>query len=209
MESLATVVPRWEWRAFANTFGDVDDRIRAQASEIRSSAETYVLCRDSDANVKIRHGVLDVKRLQRAEHGLELWSPILKVAFPIDAGTIAAVFAEWGLVPPETGSRALTMDEFLSDVVAPTTALRAVAVQKERHGALIGGCAVEVAALLVDGRPIRTIGVEAEAADLVRRTVHTLGLSAFRNLNYVTALKELTGIAATSPYHRAPGGRLS
>jgi hypothetical protein len=57
---------RYEYRAFAASFGIVEQRLRAAggAPQIRESAEVYFVGRDDDThNVKIRNGELDIKVL--------------------------------------------------------------------------------------------------------------------------------------------------
>ena len=68
---------RWEWR----TEADLD----APAGEVAESDEVYFLSDSSDASVKLRDGRLDVKVLERVEDGLQLWRPVVKAEFPLDA----------------------------------------------------------------------------------------------------------------------------
>ena len=57
-ESLGGIVPRWEWRTFADSFGEADARFDALTPDlVRESNETYVLSLDSDSSVKIRDGL--------------------------------------------------------------------------------------------------------------------------------------------------------
>ena len=55
-----TIVPRWEWR----TFG-ADDSAFAErsADNLQESDELYLLSVHSDASVKVRSELMDVKRL--------------------------------------------------------------------------------------------------------------------------------------------------
>ena len=53
------------------------------AVEVQNSEEIYLVSAATDANVKIRDQLLDIKRLERVdEHGLEQWRPELKAAVP-------------------------------------------------------------------------------------------------------------------------------
>src|SRR5262245_41299459 len=88
------VVPRWEWR----TFGEVGPAEQALAQHtpgsVHDSDEIYVLSVGSDASVKVRDELMDVKRLlQVGDDGLELWRPVLKGAFPLSADDAATALA--------------------------------------------------------------------------------------------------------------------
>jgi exopolyphosphatase/guanosine-5'-triphosphate,3'-diphosphate pyrophosphatase len=79
-------------------------------------------------------------------------------------------------------------------VVKAPFPLTAVAVTKTRYGSAIDGCTVEIADLTFNGAPIRTVAVETADPGSVWRTVQSLGLSAYDNVNYVKALERfLTG----------------
>jgi hypothetical protein len=64
---VGVIVPRWEWRAFAEDFGDVDRRFDALAPE--RTDEIYVVTPAGDASVKVRDGLVDVSHL-RLRRGL-------------------------------------------------------------------------------------------------------------------------------------------
>jgi hypothetical protein len=70
------IVPRWEWRCFAPSFGTLEQAI-ALPSEIvpRESDEIYILeLQETGAdNAEIRNGVLDIERLH--ETGICSTSP--------------------------------------------------------------------------------------------------------------------------------------
>lgn len=146
----------------------------------------------SRENVKVRQGVLEVKTLQREDHGLQLWHPVLKVPFPIDPADLRIVATHLGVVMPALDRMAYTIDEWLSEIVAHTPGLTAVRVQKTRYGSTVDECLVEVADLVVDNLPVVTMAVEFEDPDRVRRTVQALGLDACPPEDYVTAIKRLT-----------------
>ena len=83
--SSTEIVPRWEWRTFGERFGTADDAAGRRSTPARSSEsdELYLLSVHSDASVKVRDGLMDVKHLQRVDdHGLELWIPVMKAALP-------------------------------------------------------------------------------------------------------------------------------
>ena len=71
-------MPRWEWRTFGDRFGEADSRFASLAPDrVQESDEVYLLSRASDASVKVRDGLMDVKRLERTnDDGLEQWKPV-------------------------------------------------------------------------------------------------------------------------------------
>ena len=209
MASMPPVVPRWEWRTFGDRFPAAEARLLAAAFDLKVSREIYIVCASSDANVKIRNDQIDVKRLQRVERDLELWSPVLKATFPIGADVVALVFEHWAMAPPALERPAYTLKEFLAEIVGPVRLLHAVDVAKERRGATIDGCAVEIAKLTVHVQTVETVAVEKDDPDRVLRTVRSLGLSGYRNENYVKALKRMLGVRPPDVHGCAPGGRLS
>ena len=61
------IVPRWEWRAFGDNFGGTDNPFAGyQSSGTQDSDEIYFLSPASSENVKVRDGLLDIKKFQRA-----------------------------------------------------------------------------------------------------------------------------------------------
>jgi exopolyphosphatase/guanosine-5'-triphosphate,3'-diphosphate pyrophosphatase len=184
---------RWEWRTFACEGRPAVTALRSSATAIRASEEWYVVGEHSRQNVKVRQGVLEVKALQREEPGgLQLWQPVLKVPFPVDAADVRVVAAHLGVPALPLDRLAYSMDEWLSEVALRTPGLTIVRVRKTRHGSTVDECLVEVADLVMDNLPVVTIAVESEDPDRVRRTVTSLGLDACPPEDYVTAIKRLT-----------------
>ena len=70
---------------FAERFGAAERRLVSFATApAQVSDEMYVLGLRSEASVKVRDGVMDVKRLEQVDdHGLEQWRPVMKAAFPL------------------------------------------------------------------------------------------------------------------------------
>ena len=144
---------RWEWRW-------VDEGLPVARARLglppgappQITEETYLVSVDSPHNVKIRRGVLDVKRLREvAEDGLELWYPTLKAAFPLAPPDLAEVCDAWGgpLVRPLPGP--IELRGFLHDVVPQLKAVRRVDVIKHRARITVEACAGEVVVLEIRG----------------------------------------------------------
>jgi exopolyphosphatase / guanosine-5'-triphosphate,3'-diphosphate pyrophosphatase len=192
------IVPRWEWRAFGDHFGGAEDRFDAVSPErVEDSDELYVLSQHSDASVKVRGGLLDVKRLERiSDDGLQQWLPVMKVAFPLAAAEARSVFAALGAVAPSLARTAYTLEQLLEELVGPSPDLLAVRVQKRREHYTIGGCMAERTEIRTDREGTRTIAVESEDSPRVTNAVRELGLGSYPNVNVPRGLKALVGFGA-------------
>jgi exopolyphosphatase / guanosine-5'-triphosphate,3'-diphosphate pyrophosphatase len=188
-----TVVPRWEWRTFGRSFGPAEDRFAALSPErVQESDELYLLSKTVDENVKVRDGLLDVKQLAHVNgDGLEQWVPVLKEPFPLAATTATGVLERLAASAAAPGRDAYTLDEFVRELVVPSTQLLAVQVHKRRQRYTVGGCLTELTALRTDVGETRTVAVESEDADRVIATVRDLGLASYTNTSFPRGLKAL------------------
>jgi exopolyphosphatase/guanosine-5'-triphosphate,3'-diphosphate pyrophosphatase len=158
------------------------------------SDETYVLSRTTDASVKVRDGLLDVKVLTRIDgSGLQLWVPTLKAPFPLDTDATVTAFEALGVPAPSSPPPDLAGDEAVDGLVGSRDDLRAVHVHKSRRRSLLDGCMVELTDLIADGRHVRTVAVESADPDLVVATVRHLGLEGRPNTCVAKGLKSLLG----------------
>ena len=193
---MGTIVPRWEWRTFGSDFGAADAAFAALEPElVQESDETYLLSPGADAAVKIRAALMDVKLLEEvSDAGLEQWRPVMKETFPLPQGEAVKVCAALGVSAPPAAADAFSLDEFLAVLAAPERGVRAVAVHKHRAHYMVGGCMAEVTDVLADGRPTRTLAIEATDAGLVVATVQDLGFSSHENTSYPRWLKAAVGM---------------
>lgn len=193
---MEKIIPRWEYRVFAEDLGEIDGNVRAhECTRVLDSAEDYIVCRSSGNNVKIRDGLLDIKRLENVnDDTLEQWLPVLKVGFPCSADDVAGVFSAFGLTRPEMARDEYTYDQFISEVVGGDDELAVVKVVKKRHGFMLGEVIVEVAEVTFDGVPLKTAAVEHTDPTLVMEIVRELGLDTFTNVNYIRAMKKAVGM---------------
>ena len=192
---MTEIVPRWEWRTFGERFGAAEERLAALTPErVQDSDELYVLALDSDASLKVRDGLLDVKHLQRVDDdGLEQWRPVAKGEFPLDAGDITRLEEALHAPVQVLARAAYTLDQFIDEVVGPNPELVAVAVRKHRTHHIIGGAMVELSELRTDHGAARTIAVESEDPARVVATVRELGLEGRPNVSVPRELKTLAG----------------
>src|SRR3954468_14085474 len=190
---LAGIVPRWEWRTFGDGVAVVESSFAGTEPErVQESDETYLLSLYSDASVKVRDGLMDIKLLERVEDGLQQWRPVLKASFPLKRADVTVLLAALGVAVPDLADREFALD----DIVALSDGLRAVEVHKHREHYLPGGCMVEVSEVRTDAGAVRTVAVESEDPALVLETVRKLGLASEPNTCLARGLKSLVGFGA-------------
>jgi exopolyphosphatase/guanosine-5'-triphosphate,3'-diphosphate pyrophosphatase len=195
---VTEIVPRWEWRTFGAQLGEAGARLEALEPErVEDSDELYVLALDSDASMKVRGGVLDVKRLERVDDdGLEQWMPVAKASFPVGAAAIVRL-EEALKAPAHMLDRAeYTLDQLLAEVVGPSSELMAVPVHKHRAHYTVGGAMVELSEIGTERGSRQTIAVESEDPALVVATVRELGFETRPNVSLPRELKALAGFDA-------------
>ena len=188
---MSEIIPRWEWRSFGSHFGDAETRLKAcGAGKLQHSDEIYLLSSVSDANVKIRDGLMDIKRLEETNtHGFEQWRPVLKEAFPLPAAAIEAVFVALGVVsPPE--SVPIMLDQLLAKATSDSR-LRTLEVHKVRTRYQLEGCMAELTEVAANGKTIRTMAVESEDPAHITAALRALGLDGVENVSYPRGLKRL------------------
>jgi exopolyphosphatase/guanosine-5'-triphosphate,3'-diphosphate pyrophosphatase len=187
------IVPRWEWRTFGDDFGAADRWFAAATPErVQESDETYLLSLESDASVKVRDGLMDVKRLEATDgDGLEQWKPVMKGEFPLAADGVRDVFEALVVPPPSLGPDEYTLEQLVGGLVEPNPALRAVDVHKRRERFTVGGAMAERSEIGTAEGVRRTIAVESEDPALVVAAVRELGLPLQPNVCMARGLKTL------------------
>lgn len=193
---MSEIIPRWEWRTFSNDLGKAEENIRRHPEgKTRESDEVYILSEVSMDNTKVRDGLMDIKTLQQVnEDRLELWLPIMKGQFPLPVSEIKKVFKCFRVALPNFARVEYTFQQYLDEVIKPSSLLKAVNVHKKRTGFTINNTIVEIAEVTVDGKVIKTAAVEMEDPALVIKTVRELELDKFPNINYLRGLKNLVGM---------------
>jgi exopolyphosphatase/guanosine-5'-triphosphate,3'-diphosphate pyrophosphatase len=195
-QPLTEIVPRWEWRTFGDGFGEADARLGAQPPErVQDSDEVYLLSLASDASVKLRANLVDIKLFVGAnDDGLEQWRPVLKQPFPLSAADVKAVLSAVGDdTPPPLEREEYSLERFGSEVVGPDERLRTVRLHKHREHHTVNKCMVELTEFRTSAGSIRTIVVESEDAGRVAATVRELGLAGRPNICPARGLKALVG----------------
>ena len=196
-KSMEVIVPRWEWRTFATSFGDADHRFRQlPPGKVQESDELYLLSPNCDANVKIRDQLMDIKALEQVNpDGLEQWRPVMKGKFPLPAAEVANACAALRVAPLSPRDD-YTLEQIRAELAHPSRGVRAVSVHKRRQRYTVGECLAEMTELIADGHPTRTVALEFEDAAIVLRAVQEMGLGRFENVSYPRGLKRLLDVPA-------------
>ena len=192
------IVPRWEWRTFGDEFGEVERKLAATGPErVQESDETYLLSVASDASVKVRDGLMDVKLLEEVDDdGLEQWKPTMKAEFPLAADGVRQVFDALAVPVPPLARDEYTLDQLVGELVEPDPRLRAVEVHKHRERFTVGGAMAELSEIRAAEGARQTIAIESEDPSLVVAAVRELGLSLWPNVCMARGLKALVGFGA-------------
>lgn len=192
------IVPRWEWRTFGDDFGEVERKLAATGPErVQESDETYLLSLESDASVKVRDGLMDVKLLEEVDDdGLEQWRPVMKAEFPLAADGVRQVFDALAVPVPSLAGDGYTLERLVGELVEPDPRLRAVEVHKHRERFTVGGAMTELSEIRAAEGDRRTIAIESEDPSLVVAAVRELGLPLRPNVCMARGLKALVGFGA-------------
>jgi exopolyphosphatase/guanosine-5'-triphosphate,3'-diphosphate pyrophosphatase len=191
-----TIVPRWEWRTFVEPFGSAPDVLATvPADRVHESDEIYLLSAHSDASVKVRDELMDVKQLEQVnEDGLELWIPTMKATFPLSPADVAAVFTALDVAVPTLERDDYPLAALEAELIQPNPDLRSLHVHKRRHRYVVDECMVELSELSTDRSSLHTLAIESPDPHLVLAMVHRFGLDQRRNVSVSRALKAGAGL---------------
>jgi hypothetical protein len=192
------IQPRFEFRAWARSFGLVEEKMRrlSACEKIRESTELYIVsATNKESNTKIRDDLMDIKVLVKEERGLEQWAPRMKGSFPMRTATIGEqVFPAFSVAPPPLARGEYTLQQLLDEVVRPHPSLVAVEVFKRRFGFTVNGCITEHAEVWINGAGLQTVAVESVDTDALLRAMQMLGLEEYENVSYLLAIKRVIGM---------------
>ena len=194
---MEPIIPRWEWRTFGTSFGEADRRFDVlQSGRAQESDEIYLLSPHTDANVKVRDRLMDLKTLEQVNaDGLEQWRPVMKAEFPLPAAEVTKVCTALG-VASIAGRDAYTLEQLQAELAQAPRGVRVVRVHKQRRRYTISGCTAEMTDVVADGKPIRTVAIELEDPVRVLAAVREMSLDRFQNISYPRGLKRLLGLSA-------------
>jgi exopolyphosphatase/guanosine-5'-triphosphate,3'-diphosphate pyrophosphatase len=195
---MQAIIPRYEFRAFAQNFGLAEEKMRrlSKLDKFRESSEIYILSNgNNENNVKIRYDTLDIKAFVKEEKGLQQWKPRMRTEFPMKMEVLRDdVFPALGTAVPEFNRSEYTLEQFLEDILMPHPELVLARVFKRRFGYTINGCISEIAELLINGATIKTMALESADIETVLKVKQKLGLHEYENVNYLLAIKRILGM---------------
>ncbi len=185
-------MPRWEWRAFGERTAAAADLLATRTPRsVNESDELYFLSVNSDASVKVRDGLMDVKHLlQVNDDGLELWKPVMKAEFPLSADEVASVLTTLDVPIPSPGS-VWTLVAFENDVVRPNPELLALRVHKQRARYVVDECMAELTEFSTDQSTTKTLALESPDPSVVCALLGQLELNSRSNQSVARGLKRL------------------
>jgi hypothetical protein len=188
------MTPRFEYRVWAPDLTELAGRLAMQCTPlgVRTSEETYLVHPRTDLNIKIRAETLDIKQLVRIQQGFQLWTPILKEAFPLSASSAAEVMGYLAETPSAGKHAPLDIDAFLA--LAEVTGTATATVAKQRHGYLQEGCIMEFAEVTINGSGVHSVAVESEDLDTALAVADRLGINELPNESYQRAIRRALGI---------------
>lgn len=181
-----SLLARWEWRCFF-TEKDALENPFTTSKKIRddNSREVYYLMPDVNLNLKLRYGILDLKkRLGRAETGLEQWFPIFKASLPLDPVHLGALNTH---LAGKIHLKSRDVESELFD----NAGVRVVHVHKFRQKYQIDDVFAEYATLTVDGAQMVTLALEHLEPERIQSCRQKFGLLSRLNESYPQALRRL------------------
>jgi hypothetical protein len=199
-EEAARIPARAEFRVFGQ---GIIENVKArmwngrtvlqQAREM--PPEIYFLSRrTSDANVKVRDGLLDIKaRIAETPEGYEVFQPRGKFEFPVGRDELAAILSQLK-VEHAVDREVCDLDTFLA-MARRHPDLAVVTVRKVRYGFTLDGVTCEYAQVYFNGAMLESACVESEDHGAMRGVIEALGLSSLANVSYVKAAKMVVGMA--------------
>ena len=193
--------PRFEFRSFGQNFDNAHFRMSRLSVPVpekvweRHSDEIYIISRTNDINnTKIRDGKMDIKTFVQTIDGLEQWNPLMKGEFPIATEVLKnEVFPAFMVEMPELANNSITYAEFLEMVKAHPD-LAAVKVHKQRYGYMVNDTICEYGIVTINGARIVTVNSESTEVDRIKKTIIDLQLEGVENINYLQAIKRVTGM---------------
>src|SRR4051794_24955430 len=199
-DAPAAIVPRWEWRTFAKDLGEVGKRFDALTPDrVQESDETYLLSMRSDASIKLRDDLADVKLLEEVAHeGLERWRPVLKTAPPLSHDDVRTLMRAANADADHLGPGDYTRERVVEELERPHPSLTTVRVHKRRERYTVGGCMAERSEVRTVHGVRQTIAIESEDPAKVLQVLRDLGLAGRANICLTRELKAMVGFGTRS-----------
>ena len=201
-EEAAKITPRAEFRVFGHGVIDIVKQKMWEAKAVLEKArkmppETYFLSvRTSEANVKVREGLLDIKtKVGQTPEGYEIFQPRGKFQFPVKKEELATILSHLK-VDMRLDKETYTLEEFIA-MARKHPDLVPVAVEKMRYGFTVGGIICEYGQVWFNGALVESACCESENYADMRQVIEALGIAAMPNTNYLKAAKRVVGMESS------------
>lgn len=198
-EEAARIVPRAEFRVFGQGIIDIVKQKMWDAGAVLQKArkmpsETYFLsAHTSEANVKVREGLLDIKtKVGETPEGYEIFQPRGKFQFPVKKENLATILSHLK-VDMRLDKETYTIEEFIA-MAWKHPDLVPVTVEKMRYGFTVEGIICEYAQVWFNGALVESACCESENYAGMRQVIEALGIAAMPNTNYLKAAKRVVGM---------------
>jgi hypothetical protein len=188
---------RFEFRIWSQTLQEVKTRLLRLATPVGTevSEEIYLVSTATyKCNVKIRNEMIDIKYLISVEDGLERWTPILKVSFPLKASILASdIFPALEVQSPLMSKEQYGKVELLDEIISPQRKIAIVLVSKTRLRFALKTCEAEFASTVINEVLQDTVAVEDSDPHAVRQVIREIGIDDVENVNYIRQIKHILG----------------
>jgi hypothetical protein len=200
---MNTIRPRFEFRCFSSDLAHIHSRMRqiSPLEKIRETAEIYIISATNNLNnTKIRDNLMDIKVFVQENMGYEQWNPLMKGQFPMTAAQLKEdVLPAFAVAPMKLSQESYTLPAFLNEVVHPHRELLAMNVFKRRFAFTINACIAEFAEVYINGARLETAAIESTEVNDIAAACRETGLDNYENVNYLRALKRVSGLEALAP----------
>lgn len=181
---------RWEWRCFStdsmdltNVFSNLDS-FREDHSE-----EIYFLVKDPDLNLKLRHGLLDLKqRLATHALGYEQWYPVFKAEAVLNSEDYQVLRRYLPGLPSQ-----YILGQGL-ELLNGHAAITSCTLRKSRLRYAIGEVSAEYTTLTLDERTINTLALEHLDLEHLHQVRKEYNLLTLPNASYPAGLKHVLNL---------------
>lgn len=198
-DDAAKIFPRAEFRVFGHGIIDAVMSKMWNAKAVlhaarKMPAETYFLSvHTSEANVKVRDGLLDIKlKTGETPEGYEIFQPRGKFQFPVAKADLETILGHLQ-VKMNLTKDTYTIDEFI-DMARQNPELTPVSVEKMRYGFMVNGIISEYAQVWFNGALMESACCESENYEGMKAAIEALGLTGQPNVNYLKAAKKVVGM---------------
>ncbi|MDD3807573.1 MAG: hypothetical protein PHE86_06020 [Candidatus Marinimicrobia bacterium] len=186
------LTPRWEWRIFAKDLSSITKSLTDFPSiTFQKSHEIYLISEQCTKNIKIRHNMLDIKKLLAVNKcGFEQWIPSLKAPFPLQEDVLASLFQALSIPHQPKKASQLSMSDLLERIKSYDH-ITLIFIEKARKRFVLYDCFAEYSHIVCNGSPCETIALEHEDDNLLYQSLQKMGWDSLKNKNYLSFLKEL------------------